>query len=804
MASDAATGQKERLDLQDFATSSGDQAFDPVLWLNARLAKSSVPFDKLDQHLSSLGMSCQLLCQDTSEAIEVASNQLVAQISPSSRDLERMRQDALKGKAKLTDVLAGLKDADDKKRSGLQGLADIDAVKTRVEVACSALREIGSWDRKIRDCEQLVHSGTLPAALGQLNSLKGVLDAFKMLPEYTRKEEQLSQLEEQLVNTARRRARSAVERNVADDLGACREVFAWMHKPEESASIVVEVFLQLVEKAWKNNMPQQDASAAELATAVRAVFEALAQALQERSALLEALEAAPQPAAGADSTTDVSSSQPPTAPVLVTVPAVKAALVALGKKVGQQVQDGKTSQADEVALQNKASRAVALLGVYVDGFAALAESTPLADRWLEVCKETRAAQQEEVLPWPLVGEVVRFVVLQPILDDGAALAPPTQQMRPSEAVLAAESNATRLLQMSSTWARRLEQQGAAQLAVPWLACVDEANSSYWRQWDRLIGTFQNTLQLKRSQDTGDGAAGYDSALLQECMQLHRILHDSLPSKFAAFQAETLQHVKNMQSSMSGPGLSDAFREKMRSPDVWCNRLAIPSAASLRAAADAVDRATTDASQALSASSAALAKAEQEVRKLVTQCCALPVANILKAYPDMQEWTRIEDANSDIHLAAGMSLPCITQVGEHLFQLVPQLEQSQENSQLQWLPTILEAVVDAAVQKVLQIKQLSPCGAEQLAVDLEYLRKVTDALGNSGAGAAAPEAGAQIVLGAGAGGMQLQELLQAVAFLGPQLRRKKEAAAKGEPFIEEACPNTLSRWAERPLRLALGL
>ena len=51
--------------------------------------------------------------------------------------------------------------------------------------------KVGSWDRKVRDCDQMVHSGNLPAALTQLAALKDVLDAFKMLPEYPRKEDQL-------------------------------------------------------------------------------------------------------------------------------------------------------------------------------------------------------------------------------------------------------------------------------------------------------------------------------------------------------------------------------------------------------------------------------------------------------------------------------------------------------------------------------------------------------------------------------------------------------------------------------------
>ncbi|CAL1144877.1 unnamed protein product [Cladocopium goreaui] len=87
--------------------------------------------------------------------------------------MERMRQEATRGYGRLGDVLEGLKDADDRKRSGLKGLAEIDVVKTRVETACNALREVGSWERKVKDCEQMVHAGNLSEALGQLQGLKG-------------------------------------------------------------------------------------------------------------------------------------------------------------------------------------------------------------------------------------------------------------------------------------------------------------------------------------------------------------------------------------------------------------------------------------------------------------------------------------------------------------------------------------------------------------------------------------------------------------------------------------------------------
>merc|ERR1719235_463377 len=118
-----------------------------------------------------------------------------------------MQQEVLRGHSQLSIVLEGMKDSDDQRHSGLQALAEIDVVKNRVETACSALREVGSWDRKVRDCDQMVHSGNLPAALTQLAGLKDVLEAFKMLPEYPRKEEQLKSLEHNLLLAASRKTK---------------------------------------------------------------------------------------------------------------------------------------------------------------------------------------------------------------------------------------------------------------------------------------------------------------------------------------------------------------------------------------------------------------------------------------------------------------------------------------------------------------------------------------------------------------------------------------------------------------------
>eukprot|EP00439_Symbiodinium_sp_Y106_P035025 s1361_g4.t1 len=657
-------------------------------------------------------------------------------------------------------------DADDKKRASLKGLAEIDAVKTRVETALSALREVNSWDRKVKDCEQFVHSGNLREALSQLRGLGGLFRSG--IP-----------LREQLLTAARRRGRAAVEKSAVEELKACREVFAGMNRQEETAAIAVAVFSDLAERSWANQAPGAGASAAELAKAGGAVLDSLVQALAERGALLQVLDAP-------DDQVEAGSHQS------VTISVVKGVLGAVGAHVQRVFGDGRGgSQVDEATAHARSSTAVALLAVYVDGFAALAASPALEGRWPEVCRVS--STEVEVLPWSLLREVVRFVLLRPMedgRDDAASLAPPSRSLRPSEAVLAAESNATRLLALPSTWARRLETQRAAQLAVPWLACVDEANAAYWRSWDRLIDTFANTLKAKSAEAAATDSSGlpsaiwvlpniprYDPNFLQEVMQLHAMLHDTLPAKFSSFQAEVLKQAGQLHSSQLESPFSRALKEKMKDPEVWCEQLGIPSIPALKAASDLMDGVgigSFDSGRAvLPAASAALAAAETKVRGVVTRCCAEPVSNILRGYPEMQEWSREGPADEVSH----GPLQCITLVPEHLFSLIPQLEKSQdtESSQLQWLPAVLEAAVEVVVQKVLQIKQLTPAGVVQLCVDLDYLRKVPEALGNSGDNSAEKSTGAAT---------RLRELLETLEFLGAQLQRKKESAAQGVAFAEE--------------------
>jgi len=798
----AGTGDgRERLQLEDFELPDGKE-FEPVSWLNMRLARSNVPFDNLTQHLSSLGTSCQLLCQDTSESIEVAANQLVTQLPSTSRDLERMQQEAVRGRAQLGGLLEGLSDhAEARRRSGLQRLAEIDGIKTRVEAACSALREVGSWERKVRECDSMVHSGNLPAALSQLAALKDVLDAFKMLPEYPKKEEQLAHLQDNLVEATKRKARQAVERNSANDFRACCEVFVGMKKGEEPVAIANNAFRDFADKAWQSKGVRPDTAANELAAAVLAVFEAIALSLEDRSQLLQILEQSIAEGAPGNSNAQSADS--------VVVSAIRASLAFLGAQVETRLRGGPsaTDVGSDAHATDSDARALALLAAHVDGCAALAKCSPLADEpelWLEVCRDT---EQAAILPWTLLREVSTCVILRPLQDDALAMTPPVHgQMVPSEAVLAAESNARRLLQMPSSWARRLENQGVTQLATVWLACVDVTCAAYWGRWDALIATFQNTLQGKLAASGAHAAdAAFDAALLQECVQLHAILHDGLAPQFTDFRAEVLRLAAQMHAMQDSP-FGIAVKEKLSDPKIWCERLAVPSSAALEGAHASLEGTQPDsaavasrATTALSASTAALAEAEKQVRGLVTQCCVQPVLSMLSTYTDLPEWSRNADAAEALPVAGGPNpLQGITAVGEHLFSLVPQLERSQDRSQSNWLPTILEAVVEVTLQKAMQIKQLGNLGAQQLAADLEYLQKVTQALG-SGAPAQAS--------GSSEGGADaLADFLQALEHLSKQRQRQLECAAKGETFAEEIWQGALplNRRFERNLRAALGL
>jgi len=131
--------------------------------------------------------------------------------------------------------------------------------------------------------------------------------------------------------------------------------------------------------------------------------------------------------------------------------------------------------------------------------------------------------------------------------------------------------------------------------------------------------------------------------------------------------------------------------------------------------------------------------------------------------------------------------------------MPQLERPHDGSseEVQWLPAILEAVVEQVLDHVLKIRRLTALGTQQLVTDLEYLHKICTALGSSD--------GAE----QSAASKRLSEALEVVRFLFQQQQRQAEAAAKGEAFAEEprgqpTNNNASEKRLEKTLRIAMGL
>lgn len=330
------------------------------------------------------------------------------------------------------------------------------------------------------------------------------------------------------------------------------------------------------------------------------------------------------------------------------------------------------------------------------------------------------------------------------------------------------------------------------MAAIWLGCVDTVCAEYWQRWNVLVDTFRNTLRAKLS------SATFDATLLGSCLQLHAVLHSGIAERFTAVQAEVLQAALQMRRAEQSP-FSVALEQKLQNPAEWCERFALLPAEALKNSHAAVqgDDATLAAGggRPLPAASVALEEIERQVKGLVTQCCVQPVQAILVGYPNSPEWTK-EARNASEAMVVGSLLPLqsITSVGEHLFSLVPQLDRNQEGAQNQWLPTILEAVAEVTVQKALQIERLTILGAKQVVADLEYVQKVTEALGG-GAGVESP----------GEHGAELRAFLEAMGYLLVQWQKQQECAAKGTQYVEELRegPAALQRKFERVLKGILG-
>jgi len=123
------------VDLSPFS----NENFDPKKWINSA-CQSRHPEESLDKHLVDLEMKLQMVSEEIAASLEEQSAAALLRVPRATRDVIRLRDDAVSLRSAVSAILLKLKKAEGSSSESIAALAKVDVVKQRMEAAYETLQ----------------------------------------------------------------------------------------------------------------------------------------------------------------------------------------------------------------------------------------------------------------------------------------------------------------------------------------------------------------------------------------------------------------------------------------------------------------------------------------------------------------------------------------------------------------------------------------------------------------------------------------------------------------------------------------
>ncbi|KAF3565649.1 hypothetical protein DY000_02016381 [Brassica cretica] len=174
-----------------------DEKFDAKRWVNST-CQARHPQDSLEKHLVDLEMKLQIASEEIGSSLEEQSGSALLRVPRATRDVLRLRDDAVSLRSSAAGILQKLKKAEGSSADCIATLARVDSVKQRMEAAYKTLQDAAGLTQLSSTVEDVFASGDLPRAAETLASMRNCLSAVGEVAEFANVRKQLEVLEDRL------------------------------------------------------------------------------------------------------------------------------------------------------------------------------------------------------------------------------------------------------------------------------------------------------------------------------------------------------------------------------------------------------------------------------------------------------------------------------------------------------------------------------------------------------------------------------------------------------------------------------
>ncbi|KAJ6933369.1 embryo yellow protein [Populus alba x Populus x berolinensis] len=243
------------LDLGPFS----DDKFDPKKWINSA-CKTRHTQESLDKHLVDLEMKLQMVSEEIAASLEEQSAAALLRVPRATRDVVRLRDDAVSLRTSVSSILQKLKKAEGTSAESIAALAKVDTVKQRMEAAYETLQDAAGLTQLSSTVEDVFASGDLPRAAETLANMRHCLSAVGEVAEFANVRKQLEVLEDRLDSMVQPRLMDALSNRKVDIAQDLRGILMRIGRFKSLEMHYTKVHLKPLRQLWEDFETRQRAN----------------------------------------------------------------------------------------------------------------------------------------------------------------------------------------------------------------------------------------------------------------------------------------------------------------------------------------------------------------------------------------------------------------------------------------------------------------------------------------------------------------------------------------------------------------
>ncbi|KAJ0042831.1 hypothetical protein Pint_17214 [Pistacia integerrima] len=235
-----------------------DEKFDPKKWINSA-SQTRHSQDSFDNHLVDLEMKLQMVSEEIAASLEEQSAAALLRVPRATRDVVRLRDDAVSLRGSVSGILQKLKKAEGSSAESIAALAKVDTVRQRMEAAYETLQDAAGLTQLSSTVEEVFASGDLPRAAETLANMRHCLSAVGEVAEFANIRKQLEVLEDRLDAMVQPRLTDALSNRKIDIARDLRGILIRIGRFKSLELHYTKVHLKHIKQLWEDFESRQRA-----------------------------------------------------------------------------------------------------------------------------------------------------------------------------------------------------------------------------------------------------------------------------------------------------------------------------------------------------------------------------------------------------------------------------------------------------------------------------------------------------------------------------------------------------------------